>query len=329
MYKRELKNLINSNKLPKSILLYGVCEYQVNLYGKKISSCWSESKDDINTFYFDAYDFSTVKNFLSQSSLFGDKNVAIIKTEKVIPKKELDALVDICQKTENSHLLLQCYKDDKKITAMTRSFGKKKSADFVRFFKPNMGEAMSMLNFEARQKGVNIQGYALNQLYIAQQENLALAVNELDKLLILNKEVAQKDIDRYVYGLGEVTLESLISDIFEKKDIKSNLKSLLEEGSYTHIDIVNSLQKYIVQLYTFNLYVKSYGALDIKAILGYNLPRDLANIRSSQCMRLDLTTYRRLFEVLALCEYELKTKTGIDKDGYLFSLLLKIQMLLR
>ncbi len=329
MYKRELEGLISSNNLPKSMFLYGVCEYQVNYFGHKISSLWSENKYDISTFYFDAYDFSTVKNYLSQSSLFGDKNVAIIKTEKVIPKKELDILVDICQRTQNSHLLLQCYKDEKKLSLMSKSFTKKKSADFARFFKPNMAEAMNILNMEARAKNINIQGYALNQLFVAQQENLALAVNELDKLSILDGEVAQKDIDKHVYGLGEVGLDVLISDIFDNKDIKSNLKSLLEGGNYTHIDIVNSLQKYVVQLYLFHLYIKNYGSIDVKAVLGYNLPRDLQNVRSRQCMRLDLRTYRRLLEMLARCEFELKTKTQLDKDAYLFSLLLKIQMLLR
>lgn len=329
MYKRDLENIINAKKLPKSIFLYGACDYQITHFGSKITSCWSDDTQNFLTFYFDAYDFSTVKNYLSQSSLFGDKNVAIIKTEKVISKKELDILVQICKKTENSYLLIQCYKEEKPTVNMTKSFGKKNSADFVRFFKPNLREAMQMLTLEAKIKSVNIQQFALNQLYQAQNEDLALAVNELDKLAILDREVVKKDIDRLVYGLGEVGIDRLISDILDKKDIKSGLKSLLESGNYNHVDIVNELQKYIAQIYLFHLHVKIYGNLDIKAILGYNLPSNLATLRSNQCMKLNLTLFKELFEVLALSEFKLKTARFLDKDAYLFSTILKIESILR
>lgn len=329
MYKRDLENLINAKKLPKSMFLYGACDFQITHFGSEIASSWSDDTQNILTFYFDAYDFRTTKNYLSQSSLFGDKNVAIIKTQKAIPKKELDILVEICQKTENSYLLLQCYKEEKSTTSMTKSFSKKTSGDFVRFFKPNMGEAMQMLTLKAREKNINIQGYALNQLYQAQNEDLALAVNELDKLAILEREVNKKDIDNLVYGLGEVGLDAIISDIFDKKDIKSQLKPLLESGNYSHIDIVSAVQKYLVQLYMFHLYVKTHGSIDMRAILGYNLPRDLANSRSNQCMRLNLKNFKELFTALALSEFKLKTHTYLDKDAHLFSTILKIQSLLK
>ena len=78
MYKKELDNLIAANKLPKSIMLYGECEYLTSLYTKKISLIFGK-KEDILAFYFDEYDFKSAKNFLSQSSLFGGKNILLIK----------------------------------------------------------------------------------------------------------------------------------------------------------------------------------------------------------------------------------------------------------
>lgn len=329
MYKRELENLINKKALPNAMFLYGACFYQIGHFGDKIVHLWSDGVDESMNFYFDAYDFSAIKNYLSQSSLFGDKNIAVIKTEKLIAKKELDILVQICQKTQNSYLLLQNYKEEKKTVNMSKSFSKKNGGDFVRFFKPNMGEAMQMLNDEARKKGLNVQGYALNYLYQAQNEDLSLAINELDKLSILEKEITKKDIDSLVYGLGEVGLESFISSLIDKKDVRENFKVLLEGGHYNHVEIINALQKYIIQLYLFHLYVKINGNIDIKSILGYNLPRDLATLRSNQCMRINPQTFKNLLEALALSEYKIKTDSKLDKDAYLLSVILKIQSILK
>ncbi|MCF6173775.1 MAG: hypothetical protein L3J44_08365, partial [Campylobacteraceae bacterium] len=114
MYKREFENLLNSSQLPKSILLYGACFYQTNLYGEEIVKSLGVQAEEKFLLYYDEYNFTIAKNFLSQSSLFGDRNILIIKTDKVIPKKDLDILVELSFKNSTNYLIYQYFGDDKK-----------------------------------------------------------------------------------------------------------------------------------------------------------------------------------------------------------------------
>ncbi len=328
MYKKDLLNLLNQNALPKAFMAYGACEYQTSHFGKIIADLWSDSKDDILTFYFDAYDFSSAKQHLSQSSLFSNKNIAVIKTDKTIPKKELDTLVQICQKNDNSYLLLQFFGDEQKAKNITKSFTKKNGADFVRFFKLNMNEALQMLKLEAQKLNLDIEPYALQHLYLFHNEDISLCVNELPKLTIMETRISKKNIDELVFGLGEVNLEDFISKIVEKKDIKNDFLTLAECGQYDEIFIINSLQNYICTLFLFHSYIKIHGSFDARAILGYPLPPQLAQKRANQSMKLSLPSFAKVLKALAKAEHTLKQGTFSDKNTYLLSTILKVQRLI-
>lgn len=329
MYKREFENLLRQNALPKSIQLYGACDYQITHFGDVVSDIWKGDSEEALTFYFDAYDFSTVKQHLSQSSLFGNKNIAIIKTDKTIPKKELDVFVDICDRSENANLLLQCYGDEQKAKNMQKSFVKKRKADFVRFFKPNINEAMQLLNQEAQKSNLNINSFALQHLFMIHNEDLSLAVNELSKLSILEGEVSKKDIDSLVFGLGEVNLDDFIGNLIDKKDIKNEFETLSQSGQYDEVFMLNSIQNYITQLFAFHSYIKLNGTFDAKAILGHPLPPNLAKRRASQSMRLNIEIFQNILHTLALAEYTLKKGTQVDKNSYILSTLLKLQSMIK
>ncbi len=326
MYKKELELHIKNNTLAKSYLFYGACEYQINLYADKILSLWAQG-DEINKFYFDEYDFSAVKASLSQSSLFGDKNLVRIKTDKAIPKKELDVLVGICAKNENAFLALECYNEEK-AKNMAKSFSKKLKADFVRFFKANMGEAMSYLAQSAKQIELNIQPYALSHLYATHNEDLSLSMAELEKLSILDREVNKSDVDSLIFGMGEVNMEEFISNIIDKKDVKKDFDMLSQSGQFDEIFLINSLEKYISQLFLFHVYIKLNGNLDVRAILGYSLPPQLAQKRSRQSMNLDINVFSDLLKCLIETEYAIKSTSFKDKSTYLLSAILKLQSLL-
>lgn len=324
MYKRELENIIRQNTLPKSLLLYGACDYQITSLGDQIATIWCGGVDEPLTFYFDAYDYSSAKAHISQSSLFGDKNILVIKTDKGIPKKELDILVDLCQKDANSFLLVQCYNEDK-AKNMTKSFGKKKQADFVRFFKPNIGEAMQMMMTKAKEVSLNIQSFALQHLYMTHNEELSLAISEFTKLSTLGREITREDIDHLVYGLGTVAMDDFIAKLLSGKDIKEDYLTLVEAGSHDETRIINAIQNYLTQLFTFHAYIKLHGTFDARAVLGYPLPPQLAKERASQSIQIEVATYQKLLAVLAEAELLLKTGTYHEKGSFLLSTLLKLQ----
>jgi len=328
MYKREFESLLNSSQLPKSLLLYGACFYQNNHFGDKILQKLSVLPEEKLLLYYDEYDFRLAKSFLSQLSLFGDRNILVIKTDKTIPKKELDILVELARKNDTNHFLLQFFGDDSKAKNIAKAFTPKKSANFVRFFKPNQGEAIFLLQNRAKEIKLNINAYALSHLYQLQNEDITLCINDLEKLNILDKEIEICDIDKLIYGLGSVGMDGFVYELLQKKDIRETYARLMELGNADEIRIINAIESYISQLFLFYSYIKINGSFDARAVLGYPLPPALAQERSRLCMMFDLKTYNAVFKLLLESEYRLKKIQNIDKNSLLLSTLIKLQSLL-
>jgi len=321
MYKNIFENLLNSKRLPKSILLHGACDYQNNYFSQKIVEKWSKKDDEKLILYYDEYNFTTAKNYLSQSSLFGGQNIVVVKNDRAIPKKELDILVGLCEKCDSSFFLFQYFGDPKKAANIAKSFKK----NFVRFFKPNLDEALKLLHVKAKEVGLNIDRYALQYLYMLHIEELSLCVNEFEKLLILEKEISSADIDRVVSGLGAVGLDSFVEKLLKKESIKSSFISLCESGGADEVKVINSIQSYISQLLLFHMYIKTHNSFDARAILGYPLPPQLAKIRADLSMKIDISSYKNMLEHLVKSELALKKIKNIDKNSYLISSLIKLQ----
>jgi len=321
LYKNILERILSSNEVPNYIFLYGECDYQNNYFGNKIVEKWSKGDDEILLLHYDEYNFSIAKNHLSQPSLFGGQNILIIKSDKTAPKKELDSLIELCEKSSNSFFLFQYFGDSKKASTIAKSFKK----NFVRFFKPNLGEALNFLNLKAKEIGLNINRYALQHLYFLQLENLSLCINELEKLSLLNKEIGSVDIDRVVYGLGLVGLESFVEKLLRKEDIRDSFLTLCQSGGADEIRVLNSIQNYLSQLLLFHIYIKMNGTFDARAILGYPLPPHIAKKRAEHSIRIDIQSYKEMLEHLAKSELAIKKMKNIDKNGYLISSLIKLQ----
>jgi DNA polymerase-3 subunit delta len=323
MYKNHLDTAIRNQTLPKSLLFYGE-EFFSSFYAKLILPILGD-KDGILSFYYDEYNYESAKNFIAQPSLFGDVNILYIRGDKRVPKKELDILVGLCQKNPTSHLIYQFTGEDKVGKELQKSFTKKKDADFVRFFKPNMGEAMGVLKQKANELHLDIDNFALQHLFMIQNENLSLSVNELSKLSILNKKIYAADIDKHVYGMGEMAMDEFISKLLGGEDITQMMQKLLDGGSGDEVKIINAIQAYIVQLFMFHIYIKVHGSYDVLAILGFPLPQNLAQIRAAQCIKINLDTYQKIFKHLLETEHGLKKMQNIDKNSYAFSALIKLQ----
>lgn len=327
MYKQALDTLLQKNSLPKSLMLYGECSYYRNYYLEKIASIFG-SKEEQLRYYFDEYNFQSAKTFVSQSSLFGDKNILIIKSEKTIPKKELEVILQNCQKNENSFFLYEYFGDDKKAKDIAKIFSKKNGADFVRFFKPNSYEAVNLLLNYAKEINLDINRYALEHLYNIQNEDLSLCLEELKKLKNLDKSIEVNDIDKYSFSLGLADMETLMEKFFYKKDIKELVGEFLETSNANEIFIINAMENYFSTLFMFYLYILSHGNFDAKAILGYPLPPVIAKKRADMSIKIKLPVYKQLFIELSKIELKLKTDSHIDKTSYFISSLIKLQTFL-
>lgn len=330
MYLKALESLISSKKIPNAMLFFGNCHYQVNEYANQSLECIKDSNDEPLVLYFEAYDFNMAKNHLSQPSLFGGKNILVIKTDKNINQKELSTLVSKCRKISNNYLLIEYYGDDKNTRNMSNLFKKEENADFARFFTPNYQDAINLMSKKARQMGLNISAYTLGKLFLAQNENLALAISEFGKFALLDKsEITQQDVEKLVYGLGTIGIENFINKILNHQDIKNDFKTLSEEKSYDDVFLINSIQTKLTQLFMLHLYIKINGSFNAKEVLGYVPPPQISNILQKHSLKISLKKFQTLSIFLADSELKLKTDSHIEKSAFLLSVIIKIQNILK
>lgn len=325
MYKKALDELLKNYNL-KSILLYGEEPFYIESYSKKIADIASPQKENRLTFYFDEYDYKEAKTYLSESSLFGDKNLLTIKHDKILSKKEIDSLIEICNKNQNSFFIYELYLNNAK--NITKSFNKKKNADFVRFFKPSIYEASKILKNFAIKKDIEIDKYAIQHLLLTLDLNIKMAIKELEKLAIQNKKISTEDIDELTYPLNTLNLEKFYIELLNKKPILPILKQI-EDEELNEVRIILGLENFLKQLFLFHSYIKINGNFNSKDILGYKLPPSIEKERVSLAIKLKEKNFLDIFKILQESELKLKTTTNIEKKSFLFSTLIKIQGLLR
>ncbi len=322
MYKNEFDNHIRNKSISNSFVFFGESHFLIDMYTKMLSNV--EDANILN-YYHDEYDFNSAKAHLSQGSLFGDRNILIIKSEKKVPKKELDILLELTSKNPDNIFIYAYYGSDHKSYNNAKSFTKTKTMN-VRFFHPKEFEAQNILLQIAQEKEVKIDKYTLSHLLKIHSGDVALAANEIEKFRIFEREVTTKDVDALVYGLGEINLDDFIKKLLDKKDFKEDIQNILEHGE-DEIRILTALTSYLTQLYMFNIYIRINGAPNALEILGYPAPKFVVEQKASLAIKIKPATYYKLHELLL--DSELKMKSAhIDKSAILFSTLIKLQKIL-
>jgi DNA polymerase-3 subunit delta len=323
MYKNEFEKALNSNQLFSSYLFYGESDYLVNYYTELLSLKHSTSKEDITKIYFNDYKFDYCKQVISQLGLFGGNNVLVIKTDKKIPKKELDFLIKQCKDMDNSFLIV-CGYGDKTFTTMAKSFTKKTDSAVVRLFDPYPNEIATILKNEAIKKKLNIDIPELMHLYNTHKQNLTNTVNDLDKLSVYSEQqISTSMIDLYCFGSSALNLEDFIYDLLNGKNIIDDIE-LLEEDGAEPITVINQITSTLTGLFNFNSFIKLNGFVDSKAILGYKLPKNIEEKRARLSIKITPKNYNRIFDILFDAELKLKTDSKIDKKSLFIATLLKI-----
>jgi len=322
MYKNEFDKHIRDKTVSNSFVFFGESHFLIDMYTKMLTKI-----DDANllTYYHDEYDFSSAKAHLSQASLFGDRNILIIKSEKKVPKKELDTLLELTHKNPDNIFVYAYYGSDHKTYNNAKSFAKTKSMN-VRFFHPKEYEAQNILLQIAQEKNVQIDKYTLAHLLKIHNGDVALCANEIEKFRVFDREISTKDVDTLVYGLGEVNLDDFIKKLLEKKDFKEDLQNILEHGE-DEIRIISALTSYLTQLYMFNIYIRTNGAPNALEILGYPAPKFVVDQKASQAIKIKPANFYKLHELLLKSELKMKS-SHIDKSAILLSTLIKLQKVL-
>ena len=325
MYKRELDQRLQQ-ALPKALLLFGdnayLIDYYINYYIQTL-----QAKEELLALYFDEWDFTQAKNYLSQSSLFGGTNLLIIRHSKKIPKKELDTLIALANKSSDNYLLFGFDGEARDAKSMQSSFSEKKGGVWVRFFEPTVREGVEILQKKAQDIGLDIDHYALQHLIVTLNNNLALCSNELNKLAILGTKVTSKDIDRLVYSTASLATEQFLTSLFEKKPVTDMIGTLLELGEDETL-LLRETQKFVNEIFLFNAYIKLHGRPDSKEILGYKLPPKIEEQKAQLAMRVKPAALLNITEHLLKSELEMKRPGGINKETLLYGTFIKMQQYL-
>lgn len=322
MYQREFDQRLRQS-FPKALLLYGENDYMIDHYIETYINKL-DAKDSMLSLYHDEWNFEQVKNFLSQTSLFGGTNLVVVKHEKKIPKKELDALVALANKSPDNYFIYGYAGAAKDARSMQAAFTDKKGGVWVRFFEPNIRDGVAILQQKAQQIHLDIDHYALQHLMLVLNNNLALCANELDKLAILGTKVTGKDIDRLVYSTAPLATEQLLIDLFNKKPITDTITKLLEIGE-DEASLLRSTQYFVNQIFLFHAYIKLHGHVDSAAILGYKLPKPVEEQKAQLALRVKSASLLKIFEHLLESELAIKKASATQKEVLLYSMLIKLQ----
>lgn len=320
MKRQELDTLIKQGKAPGAVMLYGESHFLIEYYTKALTRI-----DDANllSVYFDEYDLATAKAHLSQGSLFGGRNVLVVKTEKKLPKNDLTAFLELVKKNPDNLFVYAYYGTDFKKSA-TSAFTAKSGGTAVRLFRPFANEARQIVLAEAASRGINLDPYAATHLLESQNGDLALTINELDKFTLLQGRIGIKEIDELVYGVAEVKVDQLVDALLQKGDFVPLMRRLLEHGE-DEIRLLTALSNHIAQLYLFYASIRLSGAADSAKILGYKLPPRIEQARSQQSVRFKQRHYTRLMALLSDAELKMKSAGGGSKNALLLSTFLKVQ----
>ncbi len=322
MYQREFDQKLRQ-ALPKAVLFFGdndyLIDHYIQMYKEKL-----DAKEAHLSLYFDEWDFEQAKSYLSQTSLFGGTNLLIVKSDKKIPKKELETLVALANKSTDNYFLYGYAGTAKDAKTLQSSFAEKKGGVWVRFFEPNIRDGIPLLQQKAAQIGLDIDHYALQHLMLLLNNNLALCMNELDKLAILDTKVTSKEIDRLVYSTAPLAIEKLLVEIFNKKPITATITKLLELGE-DESSILRATQYFVNEIFLINAYIKVHGAPDFKEIFGFLPPQYVRDQKQQLALRVKSAALLKIFEHLLESEILMKQAPSAQREVLLYSMLIKIQ----
>ncbi|MEY3002564.1 MAG: hypothetical protein RLZZ428_939 [Pseudomonadota bacterium] len=325
MYQKEFDQKIQK-QLPKAVLFFGENDYlidhYIDLYIQK-----TDAKESMLSLYHDEWDFEQAKRFLSQTSLFGGTNLVVVKHDKKIPKKELDILVELANKNEDNYFLYGYMGSAQDAKSMHPSFSDKSGGVWVRFFEPAVRDNIVLLQQKAQKIGLDIDHFALQHLLLVLNNNLALSMNELDKLAILQMKITSKDIDALVYSTAPLATEALLIDLFQKKPITQTITKLLELGE-DEASLLRATQYFVNQIFLFHAYIKLHGTVDSAAILGYKLPPKIEEQKAQLALRIKPASLLKIFEHLLESELLIKQSAATQREMLIYSMLIKIQSFL-
>ena len=320
MYRSEFDKILAKGNIPKAIMFFGESLFFIDRYIEILKN--RVQPDEVTTFYNFDYNFQSAKGSISQGSLFASRQILIIKSEKEIANSELQELIKIATSSEDSYFLYIFYGE--------RSPKNQKlfSPNFVRFFNPNFYESRNILLEESRRIGVSIPIQGIDRLIYRTNNNLSIAVQELEKLSKLQKTISVEEIDKFVAPPIDIGLDNYIHYFLRSGEYRQ-LVSYIETQSIDEVAIFSYSAKYLEEIYYFRTALERGKKLDSLSVLGRKLPPKVERERVEMAKKLDLELISKLLYLMAEGELNLKSGEVKDKKMFLIQKLIEIGKLLK
>ncbi len=324
MYKNEFDNLLRQNQKFNAYMFYGASNFLIEHYTSLVASSLGNF-DEIEKIYFDDYDFKKIKNKLLQSSLFASKNILILRVDKKLNKKEVDALIKACEINTNSKIIFSCM-GDFEFKLMSGYFTKKNNSVSIRMFQPFANEAISLIDNKAKELKIVCDRSSLNHLYFMHKFDLSLCMNDLAKLSILDENITSDIINTHCFGMGSVNFEDFLFDLVNMQDISSDLQLLLESG-INEIYILNQITSFVQELFMISSYARSIGTPNAKEILGFIPPKHIWEKKTRLAINIKPNTFLKILQYLLNMELEFKSSVISNQNLFLQASLRKFKAL--
>lgn len=330
MNRQQLERFLTSG-VPRATLLYGESPFWIEFYSRKIASKITDP-ENTSRFYFGEYQYAQVFDLLSQSSLFGDSALVVLKLEKKLSKKELQAFLKAIEGNRSNSLIIEFYRGDSRSAGEYSRDFKEMAGVFkgdgvveVRFFEPNLNECQMLLVEKSKELGLQIDMRNLMFLLNMQNGDIAIALNELEKFIYLNRPISEKDINELCSGIGSVEFEDLLDALLARKEVMKIYARLEEEG-LDEMGLLSAMGNHFYRLFMFFAYIRSRGRADAKEILGYAPPNFVVEKLVREAMSLREVQYKEVFE--CLIEWRIKIFSGGGRVSNAIVALHKLQAIL-
>lgn len=343
MYKKELDSLLSKpNHLPRAYLLYGASEFYIAHYGSKIAKLLLAGQgaegQEVQRFYFEECDINQIYTLLSQNSLFGDKSFLLLRLDKKLDKKTCEKLLGALANNMENALIIEFYASSAKSSAQYMQDCRAFVSNFkspkipvaeVRFFEPSLSECMQILQERTKELNIALKTEDLRYILELQNNNIAIALKELEKFCIgvnssETKQIESQSVRFLSEGVASFSVEELTCAIMEKKPFLKILQTIYEEG-IDEMSLIREVERFFYQLFLFFSYIKTKGAPNAAEILGFSPPRHIIERQSRYCISLREQDYAKIFELLN--QWHVECMSGKSKNG--MTTLIKIQAMLR
>lgn len=320
MYRKDLQKLLDGTYFPNFFALYGADNFQIELFAKLIKEKFAPQ--ETLQIFFEEYSFQRISDYLGMPSLFSEKKLLELKCTKKPSSKELKSLISLCKNSNESFFLLELYDESSRQSELEKLF----ENNFARFFKANgEREGIELLALKAKELNITYTNEALRVLYNNFDENLYLGASELNKFQGL--EINAASIEKYCYSLSVIPFEAFFDKLLKGDELRTDLDKILE--NFNEIALINTLNSNFHKLFKITTYAKIHGKIDLKELLGYEPPKQVADKLKTQALALKINTYQEIFKLLLESEYELKSNAKLSKKEFLIAMFLNLAKILK